>query len=49
MALSSSGSISLSQIQTEYGGSNPIGLNEYYIGSLQSNVSNPSLTCQCNQ
>ena len=43
MALSSSGSISLSQIQTEYGGSNPIGLNEYYIGSLQSNVSNPSL------
>ena len=44
MALSSSGSISLSQIQTEYGGSNPIGLNEYYIGSLQGNVSSPSLT-----
>lgn len=32
MALSNSGSISLSQIQTEYGGSNPISLNEYYNG-----------------
>ena len=35
MALSNSGSISLSQIQTEYGGSNPISLNEYYnVGSF---------------
>ena len=30
MALSGSGSISFSQIQTERGGSNPISLNEYY-------------------
>ena len=44
MALSSSGSISLSQIQTEYGGSNPISMSEYYIGGLQSNVTNPYLT-----
>ena len=34
MALSSSGSISFSQIQAEYGGSHPISLNEYYSGSL---------------
>ena len=39
MALSSSGSISMSQIQSEWGGSNPIGLNEYYLGSL-SNATN---------
>lgn len=32
MALPSSGPISLSDIQTEFGGSNPIGLNEYYAG-----------------
>lgn len=32
MALPSSGTISLSAIQTEFGGSNPIGLNEYYQG-----------------
>ena len=30
MALQNSGAISLSQIQTEFGGSNPISLNEYY-------------------
>jgi len=30
MALQSSGPISLSDIQTEYGGSNPISLSEYY-------------------
>ena len=41
MALSSSGSISMSQIQSEWGGSNPIGLNEYYLGSL-SNATNQS-------
>ena len=34
MALSSSGSISFSQIQAEYGGSHPISLSEYYSGSL---------------
>lgn len=32
MTLQSSGAISLSDIQTEFGGSNPIGLNEYYAG-----------------
>ena len=30
MALPNSGSISLADIQNEFGGSNPIGLNEYY-------------------
>jgi len=30
MALQSSGAISLNDIQTEFGGSNPIGINEYY-------------------
>ena len=30
MALPSSGSISLNDIQTEFGGTNPIGINEYY-------------------
>jgi hypothetical protein len=33
MVLPCSGPISLSDVQTEYGGSNPIGLNEYYRGS----------------
>lgn len=32
MALQSSGPISLSQIQSEFGGSNPISLSEYYRG-----------------
>jgi hypothetical protein len=32
MALPTSGPLSLAQIQTEFGGSNPIGLNEYYAG-----------------
>ena len=32
MALPPSGTISLSQIQTEFGGVNPIGLSEYYRG-----------------
>jgi len=36
MALQSSGAISLSEIQTEFGGSNPISLSEYYAGG--SNV-----------
>ena len=34
MALPSSGSLSLSQIQGEWGGSAPISLSEYYRGSL---------------
>ena len=32
MTLPASGTIALTQIQTEFGGSNPIGLNEYYKG-----------------
>lgn len=32
MALPSSGAISLNSLQTEYGGSNPISINEYYRG-----------------
>lgn len=40
MALSASGAISLSQIQTEFGGSNPISLSEYYSGGLPNNFSN---------
>lgn len=32
MAIKSSGSLALSEIQTEFGGSNPIGLSEYYRG-----------------
>jgi len=30
MTLQSSGAISLANVQTEFGGSNPIGINEYY-------------------
>ena len=40
MAIPASGSVSLSTIQSEWGGSNPISLSEYYSGSLASN-SNP--------
>lgn len=32
MVLPTSGPLSLSQIQTEFGGANPIGMNEYYRG-----------------
>ena len=32
MAIPSTGSISMSEIQNEYGGSNPISLSEYYRG-----------------
>ena len=32
MALQTSGAISFSQMQTEFGGSNPIGFDEYYKG-----------------
>ena len=34
MAIQTSGAITLSDIQTEFGGSNPIGLSEYYAGGL---------------
>ena len=40
MALPSSGSLSLSQIQGEWGGSNPISLSEYYLGSLPTGRTN---------
>jgi hypothetical protein len=40
MALQSSGAISLSQIQSEWGGSSPISLSEYYLGSLPSGRTN---------
>ena len=40
MPLQSSGAISLSNVQSEFGGSNPIGINEYYRGG--SNVPNSS-------
>lgn len=36
MAMPSSGAITFAQMQTEFGGSNPIGFNEYYAGG--SNV-----------
>ena len=32
MALQGSGTITLAQVQAEFGGSNPIGMNEYYRG-----------------
>ena len=32
MALPSTGAITLNAIQTEFGGVNPIGINEYYRG-----------------
>jgi hypothetical protein len=32
MAMPSSGTITFAQLQTEFGGSNPIGINEYYRG-----------------
>ena len=41
MTLASSGALTLADIQGEFGGSNPIGLNEYYRGgSLVPNHSN---------
>ena len=41
MTLQASGAIALTEIQSEFGGSNPIGLNEYYKGG---SYVNPSLT-----
>tara|TARA_B100001057_G_scaffold106067_1_gene103692 strand:+ start:1653 stop:2303 length:651 start_codon:yes stop_codon:yes gene_type:complete len=40
MTLQSSGAISLSQIQSEWGGSSPISLSEYYRNSLPSGRTN---------
>ena len=40
MTLQSSGAISLANVQSEFGSSNPIGINEYYRGG--SNVPNSS-------
>ncbi len=34
MVLQSSGAISLANIQTEFGGANPIGINEYYLNGV---------------
>ena len=41
MAISSSGAVSFANVQTEYGGSNPISLNEYYNGGslVEANTS----------
>ena len=45
MAISSSGSVAFSQIQSEWGGSNPISLSEYYSGSLTtSNTTSITVT-----
>jgi hypothetical protein len=40
MSLPSSGAINLGQVQTEFGGSNPIGMNEYYRGGTYVPPSN---------
>jgi len=40
MAIASTGSISMSTIQTEFGGSNPISMSEYYrSNTYENNVS----------
>jgi hypothetical protein len=35
MTLPSTGALSLSQVQTEFGGSNPISMSEYYAGGAR--------------
>jgi hypothetical protein len=40
VAISSSGAVSFSNIQTEYGGSNPISMSEYYSGGFPNNFNN---------
>lgn len=47
MAMPSSGTITFSQLQTEFGGANPIGINEYYKGgtyvpNISANASVPT-------
>lgn len=46
MAISSSGAVSFANVQTEYGGSNPISLNEYYSGGslVKANTSSTNTT-----
>jgi hypothetical protein len=46
MAISSSGAVSFANIQTEYGGSNPISINEYYNGGslVKANTSSTNNT-----
>ena len=44
MAIPASGSVSLSTIQSEWGGSSPISLSEYYAGSLASNSTSSSVS-----
>ena len=43
MALQTSGPISLSQVQGEFGGSNPISLSEYYRGGAYTTSNNTSV------
>ena len=43
MVLQSSGAISLNDIQNEFGGANPIGLNEYYRGVTYVSSNNTSV------
>ena len=43
MALPASGAISLANIQTEFTGSNPIGMNEYYRGGAYVTANNTSV------
>jgi hypothetical protein len=43
MTLPASGTITLAQIQTEFGGSNPIGLNEYYRNGAYVTPNNTSV------
>jgi len=40
MVIQSSGAISLSNIQTEFGGTNPISLSEYYNNSSTGYIKN---------
>ena len=44
MVLPSTGDISFASIQTEFGGANPIGLNEYYLNSVSGYVSGTGAT-----
>lgn len=40
MAISSSGAVALSTVQSEFGGGNPISMSEYYSGGYPNNFSN---------
>ena len=44
MAIPASGQITMGTIQSEWGGSNPISLNEYYSGSLPSGSTSSSVS-----